>query len=188
LVLEVIGVYTLSVKEDKSRAGKGELVRFAATLEPAAPITEYKFVFGDGNETGWITRSESSHAYGGSGSYLASVQARVGGSGQIISSESLNIRVGGISSGWIVAMAGIGGLGVGALLMRVAQKKRTPLNEREVMDPGHPTFLPKLDSGFQDVQESTEDSEPAVEIRLVNDAGIQTLEANEKAVGEGRKV
>jgi len=72
--------------------------------------------------------------------------------------------------------------------MRVDQKKPTRSDDRNSVNPARPTFIPRLDSGVQDVEESKEDSGPAVEIRMVNDVGIQTVEANEKAVGQGRKL
>jgi len=71
---------SVSLTADPERSEAGRPIMFMAHVEPPMEGLEYRFVFGDGQETGWMAEATTTHSYGGAGSFAVTVEVRVGGS------------------------------------------------------------------------------------------------------------
>ena len=69
-----------------------ERVQFAAVLQPASPEARYRFIFGDGGDTGWITGSRVSHLYRQPGEYTAAAYVRPGND-KLLQSKNVLVKV-----------------------------------------------------------------------------------------------
>lgn len=171
----VTGVYAVNLRADKARAEKNEVVVFTATLEPAFPAAEYKFVFGDRSESEWSGSAVSRHAYRANGSHEAYVVARVG-RGPFVSSTRVPLEVGGVIPWGLIAVAGVL-IAAAGLAFREWRKRPKP----EEIDPRLVSFRAHVDPGRQEVETvSSGDAGPAVVIRAVPALGTQTVEMEEK--------
>jgi PKD repeat protein len=59
-------------------AKKGDRLMFAAEVDPPDPRTEYRFIFGDGNQRDWSINPRAEHEYGEANTYQAYVTTRIG--------------------------------------------------------------------------------------------------------------
>jgi len=91
-----------------SDAGPGKPVRFTARLEPASLQAEYRFVFGDHEQTGWAREAVVEHAYKQKGTYRAQVIVRVG-RGPLVESKAATVKVGSAMA-LVLVVAGAGAL------------------------------------------------------------------------------
>jgi hypothetical protein len=71
--------YAVSLNTKTPSVRTGDLLAFNANVEPLADDTEYRFIFGDGQESGWTRSPTASHSYSADGAFTASVEARIGG-------------------------------------------------------------------------------------------------------------
>jgi cytochrome c551/c552/WD40 repeat protein len=73
-------------------AGVGQALSFSASASDADDDSlEYRFVFGDGSDTGWQAASTAQHAYAAIGRYRAQVQVRDGNGGQSSRATSASV-------------------------------------------------------------------------------------------------
>jgi PKD repeat protein len=69
--------YLVSLEPDRNRIKVGEIVRFRAYFTPFNQEVEYKFSFGDRQESDWMREPEIGHLYRNSGEFLAFVRVRM---------------------------------------------------------------------------------------------------------------
>jgi len=80
------------VRVQPVRVQEKEMVQFAAILQPAGPEARYRFILGDGKDTGWITVSKVSHRYQQPGQYIATAYARPGND-NLLKSRNVLVKV-----------------------------------------------------------------------------------------------
>ncbi len=71
-------VYRLTFKAEPTQIEANKRVRLTAVINPDAADAEYRFSFGDGEKTAWISKSQIGHHYTSPGTYLPSVETRIG--------------------------------------------------------------------------------------------------------------
>jgi CARDB/PKD domain len=71
--------YAVSLRTETPSVRTGDPLEFIASIEPPADDTEYRFIFGDGQESGWTRSPTASHSYSGDGAFEATVEARISG-------------------------------------------------------------------------------------------------------------
>jgi PKD repeat protein len=71
--------YAVSLSTQSPSVRAGDPLEFIANVEPPADDTAYRFIFGDGQESGWTRTPTTSHSYSGDGAFEATVEARIGG-------------------------------------------------------------------------------------------------------------
>jgi hypothetical protein len=71
--------YAVSLRTERGSVRAGDPLKFIANVEPPADDTEYLFIFGDGQESGWTRSPTASHSYSAEGAFEATVEARIGG-------------------------------------------------------------------------------------------------------------
>ena len=76
---------------DNERPQTGIEVRFSGGMEPASDGVEYRFVFGESEETDWMTTPEAIHRYDKPGNYTVRLLARR--AGDVIGSKSISVAV-----------------------------------------------------------------------------------------------
>ena len=69
--------YHLSLKAEPNRIEENQNTRLIASISPEAPDVRYRFDFGDGEKTGWISKSQIKYFYSSPGTYHASVETRI---------------------------------------------------------------------------------------------------------------
>lgn len=181
VLLDVAGIYAVTLGTDRERPDKGESVQFTATLNPPLAGAEYKFLFGDGTETEWTKNPVRVHVFPERENYRAYVIARAG-SGPQVRSEAVEVQVQPLIPLWAIAA------GVGALLAAVGAgvyfNKRPPVPSQWVSVAAH------ADAGRQKLEvvesDEAEESDAAVEIRVVQDTGAQVFEEIEGVPGRRR--
>lgn len=83
--------YRLRLQVQPIQVEEKELVTLTAVLNPPSPEAEYKFDFGDGKVSGWMTGS-SRHQYRLPGQYTATVYARPGND-EMLESNKVLVKV-----------------------------------------------------------------------------------------------
>jgi hypothetical protein len=101
--------YAISLKTAASSIRAGHSLSFLAHVEPPADGIDYRFIFGDGQESGWTRDSRAVHAYARDGGFEAAVEAQIGGA--VIRSPLIRVNVSG-STGipWLWLGAGLAAL------------------------------------------------------------------------------
>jgi beta-lactam-binding protein with PASTA domain len=147
-------------------AGRDNPVRFTAVLEPTSSQAEYRFVFGDHEETGWTRAAAAEHAYKQSGTYRAHVIARVG-RGPFVESNAATVKIGwGVVPMLILGGGGtllVGGAGIYWYLKRLLRLVR--IGVRADATGSQQIEAPALGQWFADVR-----------VRVVRSLGDQTIE------------
>ena len=71
--------YAVSLRTETESIRPGDSLSFIANVEPPADGIEYRFIFGDGQESGWTRNPRAAHAYARDGGFEAAVEAQIGG-------------------------------------------------------------------------------------------------------------
>lgn len=170
----------LSLKTDASEAETGASIQFTATGIPPDAAAEYNFHFGDGEESGWTTKSEAIYSYDQKGSYDAFVEARLSPD-QVFQSTNVPINIDGFPY-WILIAAALVILGIGSYLLASGSipglKKGAPAAVSIST-----TVKPYIDQGKQGVAPNSR-LELASELRLkpVKDIGVQSIETTDNLI------
>src|SRR6266849_6397576 len=99
----------LTVMIDHSNPQKDKILTFHSHLEPLQRGVKYRFTFGDGQATNWLTDSKAQHTYKKAGDFQVQAFAQKGDT--TVSSEMVMVTIPG--SGW----ASAAGLTVGVLAL-----------------------------------------------------------------------
>jgi hypothetical protein len=162
--------YAVFLKTAAQSLRAGNSLSFIAAVEPRTSDVEYRFVFGDGRDSGWVRDSRTLHSYAAPGAYNAIVEARIAGT--VIRSPSIQITVAAAPQPpwfWLGAVLAA----VATAAAAYARKRRT---ERAR---GHFTVVPKLN--LETLRAETEgkvDSGLAVSLRTVRGQSRSDVETS----------
>ena len=150
----------LTVMVDQANPKSGEALGFHAHLEPPLKGMKYRFNFGDGEHSAWLTSSKTTHAYRKAGDFQ--IQALAATDHTTISSEIVTVTI--PSFPWAILTVLTGGvlaLGGGGFLYHGWKLFHKWIR-----------VVPKMDVGTQRLSiESGEGWNQSVRVRVVQDIG-----------------
>ncbi len=166
-----------------ARVKPGKRVVFRAVIEPTVEAIDYKFIFGDGEQSGWSAEAEAEHTYSEEGTYPAYVTARRAQEYESMSDPIL-IEVSHMRDWMLWPAIGIGALIVfagGAFVSsRIARAKAARKAEEFKI-----RARPKKDPGIQDIKiEKAEHSNLGLRIKPVRDTGSQKIQAEGSLIAQ----
>jgi hypothetical protein len=178
--------YTVTVQSDygirliagTTQADKDERVEFTAMGIPSDLFAEYKFHFGDGEESEWSESSTTIHSYRNNGSYNAFVEARISG-GEYIQSSIINLEVGERRfTTWVITVTGILVVLLGGyIFIRVRLKKKFGRNTKP-KGKIDTIVTPREDLGNQQISPgSLMNINREITIQPVKDIGMQEIKS-----------
>jgi beta-lactam-binding protein with PASTA domain len=158
----------LTVLMDQANPTKGQPVVFHAHLEPPEKAVQYRFVFGDGKDSGLLTSSKTTHIYQHGGNFEVQAFATLGATS--FKSEQVTVTIPPFPWGLIVAATGLLALGyLGSIHLRRMRFHRLI------------RVAPKADAGTQSVSvQRHEDWNLCARFRLVHDPGNSTILLEER--------
>ncbi|MCG2589075.1 PKD domain-containing protein [Rhodohalobacter sulfatireducens] len=168
--------YTIRLITGKTEASKDERIQFTAMGIPSNLLAEYKFYFGDGEESEWSESSTTFHSYRSNGSYNAFVEARIPG-GEYIQSSIINLEVGerGFTT-WVITVTGILVVLLGGyIFIRGRLKKKSGRNTKP-KGKIDTIVTPRKDLGNQQISPgSLININREITIKPVKDIGMQKI-------------
>jgi PASTA domain/PKD domain len=170
--------FQVSLRASPARGEPNTVITFTVSIDPPQDGAEYRFIFGDGQETQWSGQAVAKHAFRQPGSYRPQAVARIG-RGKIVGSNLLGIEIA-RPTPWTFIVAGLSALLlIGAGVYSLFFKPRWP--------PGM-AILARPDLGRQELELPASSDEGAdVRVRLVRSLGESAIEPEDpsKPGGEG---
>jgi beta-lactam-binding protein with PASTA domain len=164
----------LTVMVDPANPAKGASLQFHAHLEPPQKGTQYRFFFGDGEDSGWLRSANTTYIYRNGGNFLVHAIATRGET--TITSEEVTVTISSLPWGSVTAGIAIGIVllgGVGLYHQRLVRFRRWI------------RVAPKMDPGIQTVSlEGSKNRSPGVRIRLMHDLGSSRVLLQERQDGK----
>lgn len=84
--------HKLILSSNSAAIDSGESIKFTGTVIPDIDNIKYKFYFGDGSSSNWITERVFEYSYIKTGNFMPYVEARIAGE-NIIRSEPINLKI-----------------------------------------------------------------------------------------------
>jgi hypothetical protein len=141
----------------------GQVLTFHAHLEPLPSRVKYRFTFGDGHTTGWLTDSMAPHTYKKTGNYKVQAVAQTGDT--TVKSEMVTVTIPGLAPGMVTALS----VGVLGLCLGAYRYHGRRLFHRWIRE------VPKMDLGSQHLSFAGPGSNRTVSVRIINDIGKQAV-------------
>lgn len=173
--------YTIRLIPGKTEASKDERIEFTAMGIPSDLLAEYKFYFGDGEESEWSENSTTIHTYRSNGSYNAFVEARLPG-GEYIQSSIINLDVGerGILT-WVITVTGIMVVLLGGYIFIRGRLKKKSGQKTKPKGKINTIVTPRKDLGNQQISPGNlMNINREITIKPVKDIGMQKIKRVEK--------
>jgi hypothetical protein len=182
--------FALTLEWEPDHADPGQPVVFRAYIEPYSEITEYQFIFGDGNVRDWSREPTAENRYSESGKYRAYVIARIDNESVESNTAIIRIMPGSRTQPsnnmkWILIIAGIiAGAGGGYyLLSRITKHKKKPIDTSQGIQ-----IRSHKDFGTQYLEPKTSvQTDFEIRMRKVLDKGKQDIEGGDALITDERR-
>ncbi len=84
--------YRVFLEAEMRNPSVGENVGFRGVVEPGVEAAEYRFNFGDGTQSEWLSAAEANHAYENPGTFAAVLTAKIGERTFFSNRVDINVR------------------------------------------------------------------------------------------------
>jgi hypothetical protein len=165
--------YAVSLITETKSVRAGDSVSFIADVKPPADDIEYRFVFGDGQKSGWSRNPRAAHAYAREGGFEATVEAQIGGASIRSPVVRVNVAASPGAPPWLWLGAGFAVLAAAAAAHKQHKSRRLARVQTGI------TVVPKLN--LEDLRVETQgtvDSGCAISVRAIRGQSRFDIEAS----------
>lgn len=182
--------YSVFLYAEPSSAKPGQTITFRAALKPHTEKVEYRFIFGDGKVSDWVSETSTGYVYSRQGNYHTYAMARVGQK-IMLESNPIMIKISLIPTRviWVGGIAGLLILVGGGFYLSMKISKKTDKEKRIKKHlKAKIRISPQKDIGSQRIEvKGLMQSDLEIRFRSIIDQGEQNIEADDSLIiEEGR--